>query len=81
MNSQTYLSISIPGISNMTAWFSVNAYDQLDIDLPFQEAQDILLSGNISRYIMIIIITLIYQNRMLLLTRILQYPIPKSDVR
>ncbi|CRG83803.1 hypothetical protein PISL3812_01159 [Talaromyces islandicus] len=42
------ISVSIPDISNMTAWFSVNAYNQLDINLPFQEAQDILLTGNIS---------------------------------
>jgi hypothetical protein len=44
-------SISIPKITNMTVWFSVDAYDELDINLPFQEAQDIILTGNITGYV------------------------------
>lgn len=53
---KTYCSISIPDIRNMSVWFTVNAYDQLDIDLPFQEAQTISLSGNITGYVAILVI-------------------------
>jgi hypothetical protein len=35
----------------MTVWFSVDAYDKLDINLPFQEADDIILKGNITGYV------------------------------
>ncbi|OGM46540.1 hypothetical protein ABOM_004593 [Aspergillus bombycis] len=41
-------SISIPSIRNLTVWLTVNAYDGLDINLPFEEADTITLSGNIS---------------------------------
>ncbi|EED15843.1 conserved hypothetical protein [Talaromyces stipitatus ATCC 10500] len=41
-------SLSIPDISNMSALFTVDAYDRLDINLPFQEAAYITLTGNIT---------------------------------
>ncbi|KAL2831512.1 hypothetical protein BDW59DRAFT_140251 [Aspergillus cavernicola] len=41
-------SLSMPGVKNMTGILNVRTYVPLDINLPFQEAEGIILYGNIS---------------------------------
>ncbi|KAE8137732.1 hypothetical protein BDV38DRAFT_282666 [Aspergillus pseudotamarii] len=41
-------SLSMPGTRNLNVLLNVNAYDRLDINLPFEEAGTIVLRGNIS---------------------------------
>lgn len=60
----------------MSAVFTVNAYDRLDINLPFQEAAYITLIGNITTYVAVVII--MRQNT--ILTTSSQCPIPKFNV-
>ncbi|KAE8420322.1 hypothetical protein BDV36DRAFT_293459 [Aspergillus pseudocaelatus] len=41
-------SLSMANTRNLSVWLNVNAYDRLDINLPFEEAGTIILRGNIS---------------------------------
>lgn len=43
-------SLAMPQMKNATGSFSVRSYVPLNISLPFEEADDVALSGNISRY-------------------------------
>ena len=50
----------MPNINKLTVWLTVKSYDGLDIDLPFQEADTIVLSGNISRFVPLVPTTIIH---------------------
>ncbi|KAE8311858.1 hypothetical protein BDV41DRAFT_565420 [Aspergillus transmontanensis] len=41
-------SLSMPSLTNLSVWLYVKTYDQLDINLPFEEAGTMTLGGNIS---------------------------------
>ncbi|EIT81586.1 hypothetical protein AO1008_00578 [Aspergillus oryzae 100-8] len=41
-------SLSMPSLTNLTAWLYVKTYHRLDINLPFEEAGTMTLAGNIS---------------------------------